>query len=573
MDVRKGVAAPHRVLSPEQTRVFEELKVLLQDCQSLASECKDGAALQLLKDRLSSLRSAALFVVVGEVKAGKSSFVNALLGEEICKVAPDPCTAVIQELVFGPEGHSEQLGKQWERVALPKPVLKEISIVDTPGTNSIIKDHEAITRDYMPRCDLVIFVFPAKNPYTATAWDLLDYIRADWYRKVVFVLQQKDLANPQELAVNLEGLRKLARDRGIHDAKIYPVSATDELRHMPESGFNAFRTFLRQVTENGEVWRTKVDAVRSTAKRVASGLGKHLAGELAAINEDKNFYGSLLAKTDARRERMNDLKIMLVKNLCGVYDRLTNRLEQDFADGLSVGTVLWRSVPFLRDKDFQTWLRDLQVSFEQSSKIEVTAEAESASESIVSATKDLLRDMEESIARQQRSLKSDLNASASPERYEVLNGLLKRLQEIKVSDIINDAGLQGASVGDQALAGGGIALIGAVVAAITHLALLDITGGILIAVGSSVVVLTLFWKRASIQSELSQKLKRSREDFQDRVDRDISKVFETLFLEITHRIKEPFSSVEAKAQRITSLIGTVEQLEARAESISSVQGG
>ena len=78
------------------------------------------------------------------MKSGKSSFVNALLGEDICEVAPDPCTVGIQELVYGESRTRTVLGDNWERISLPKEVLKEISIIDTPGTNSIIRNHQRI---------------------------------------------------------------------------------------------------------------------------------------------------------------------------------------------------------------------------------------------------------------------------------------------------------------------------------------------------------------------------------------------------------------------------------------------
>ncbi|MEN6489663.1 MAG: dynamin family protein, partial [Smithella sp.] len=187
------------VLSPELMKQYDSMREILQRCLSLTEKCADNEASGIIRDRLDNLQSAALFVIVGEVKSGKSSFVNALLGEDICEVAPDPCTVVIQELVYGTQRTKTNLGDHWERVALPKPVLRDISIVDTPGTNSIIRHHQTITENYIPRSDLVVFVFPAKNPYTGTAWDLLDFIRKDWRLKTVFVLLLADLATMEEL--------------------------------------------------------------------------------------------------------------------------------------------------------------------------------------------------------------------------------------------------------------------------------------------------------------------------------------------------------------------------------------
>jgi len=77
---------------------IKNLHTLTQDIQS-----KD------LSNTVSELRQRInepyMFVVVGEVKAGRSSFVNALLetDKDICKVAPDPCTDTVQQILYGEE--------------------------------------------------------------------------------------------------------------------------------------------------------------------------------------------------------------------------------------------------------------------------------------------------------------------------------------------------------------------------------------------------------------------------------------------------------------------------------------
>src|SRR5881227_3643188 len=92
-----------RILSPELKKQFETLRNLLQRALWLAERSADIEATQILRTRLTNLQSAALLVIVGEVKAGKSSFINALLREDVCEVAPGPCTVRIQELVYGAE--------------------------------------------------------------------------------------------------------------------------------------------------------------------------------------------------------------------------------------------------------------------------------------------------------------------------------------------------------------------------------------------------------------------------------------------------------------------------------------
>src|SRR5467141_3189613 len=191
-----------RILSPELKQQFDTLRNLLQRALWLAERSADVEATQILRSRLTNLQAAALLVIVGEVKAGKSSFINALLREDVCEVAPGPCTVRIQELVYAAERKVETLGNSWQRVSLPKEVLREITMVDTPGTNSIVKDHQTITEKYIPQSDLVVFVFSAVNPHTKSAWELLTLIKKEWHRKMVFVLQQSDRASESELIIN-----------------------------------------------------------------------------------------------------------------------------------------------------------------------------------------------------------------------------------------------------------------------------------------------------------------------------------------------------------------------------------
>src|SRR3954468_18100660 len=123
-----GAVSPEhsaRILSPELKQQFETLRNLLQRGLWLAERCADIEATQILRARLENLQAAALLVVVGEVKAGKSSFINALMREDVCEVAPGPCTVRIQELLYGAERRVETLGDSWQRVLLPKEVLRE----------------------------------------------------------------------------------------------------------------------------------------------------------------------------------------------------------------------------------------------------------------------------------------------------------------------------------------------------------------------------------------------------------------------------------------------------------------
>ncbi|MDW7759234.1 MAG: dynamin family protein [Acidobacteriota bacterium] len=514
------------------------------------------------------MQSAALFVIVGEVKAGKSSFINALLGEEICEVAPDPCTAGIQELVYGEERTKTPLGDHWERIGLPQDVLKDVSIVDTPGINSIIRNYQTITENYLPQSDLVLFVFPAKNPHTAAAWELLTLIRKEWHRKVVFILQQADLATPLELATNRERVRQYARERNVQNPTVFIVSAKREFEGALDSGFAEFRRFLGHAVETGDAWRMKMEGTRDTAEKIVGRLLERLRRDQAAIEDDRAFYGQLLDGVDARREKADALRRLAVDSLCVTYDRLSSKLEQDFADGLRIGTVLRRAIPFLRDKDVKTWLKELQSQFESVSKVEIDTESLRVSKDMADEISSMFTALMETIARRQSLVMKD-GSVKDPDRHEILSLLQQKLRDLRIADIVGDKGIQGSDIGKLTLAGGGLAALGAVIALATHLAVLDITGGILALAGAGLVAVTLLWKRTSMIREVSQQLRRSRNEFRDRLDKEIARIFDKLFIETEHRLKEPLSGLNNTAALFASLVEESERIMKLIESISS----
>jgi len=555
-----------RVLSPELKKQYELMRDVLQRCLSMTEKCSDAEASGIIRDRLAHMQSAALFVFVGEVKSGKSSFINALLGEDICEVAPDPCTAGIQELVYGEERTRKSLGDNWERVTLPATVLQDISIVDTPGTNSIIRNHQTITENYIPQSDLIIFVFPAKNPHTGSAWDLLSLIRKEWRRKTVFVLQQADLATQQELSVNQERVRQYARERNVQNPVVFTVSAKRETDGVPDSGFTEFREYLREAVQSGEVWRMKVEGARDTVRSIIANLLTGLRKEQAVIAEDKLFYERLLSRAEGRREKANSLRRLAVDSLCVTYDRLTSRLEQDFAEGLSVSALLRRSIPFLRDKDVKTWLKDLQAQFEKTSKQEIDGESMRVSKDISDEIKLMFDELTEAVAHRRNISREEGMPSAS-DRSEVLSRLQQQLQGLQISDIVGDKGIQASDLGSRTLAGGGIAAIGALIAFMTKIMVIDITGGVIALAGAGLVAVTLLWKRSGILRDLSRNLERSREEFRGRLDREIAQLFDKLFLEINHRLSEPLSSLEESSARLARIAEEAEQINEAAEAL------
>jgi small GTP-binding protein len=219
------------ILNKQQEALLNDERQLLNDLR--VSLVQFGAAREdqdTLAESIQQLDELFLLVVVGEFNAGKSAFINALLGQKLLKEGVTPTTTQINLLRHGENQERTVIDEHQHILTLPAELLIEISIVDTPGTNAIIREHEAITSQFVPRSDLVLFITSADRPFTESERIFLERIR-DWGKKVVIVLNKTDLfQNPEELEQVQTFIAQNARSLLGITPEIFPVSARLALR-------------------------------------------------------------------------------------------------------------------------------------------------------------------------------------------------------------------------------------------------------------------------------------------------------------------------------------------------------
>src|SRR5512136_484660 len=187
-----------RILTDSQESLLKNSRSLLNDLR--ASLIQFGATTEdheTLADSIRQLDELFLLVVVGEFNSGKSAFINALLGQKLLKEGVTPTTTQINILRFGETQERHVESENLHTLTAPLELLAELNIVDTPGTNAIIRQHETITQQFVPRSDLVLFVTSADRPFTESERAFLETIR-DWGKKVVIVLNKIDLFQSEE---------------------------------------------------------------------------------------------------------------------------------------------------------------------------------------------------------------------------------------------------------------------------------------------------------------------------------------------------------------------------------------
>lgn len=278
---RRGILSKRE----QEIRVREQ-ELLQRLATALARFGTDVAAddLRRFQEAREQLSGLFLLVIAGEFNSGKSSFINALLGERVLPEGVTPTTDRINVLRHGPEV-SEQLREAYllERTH-PAEVLRELNIVDTPGTNAIIRRHEELTRDFVPRSDLVLFVTSADRPFTESERGFLEQIR-EWGKKIVFIVNKIDiLTRPEER----DEVIRYVRDNGTgllgETPEIFAVSARQAQEARAEggqadpvseelwkqSGFGAVEDYLLNTLDQQERVRLKLLNPLNVGLRLAS---------------------------------------------------------------------------------------------------------------------------------------------------------------------------------------------------------------------------------------------------------------------------------------------------------------
>jgi len=171
---------------------------LLENVKKFFYRIGDVAIEKKVSEMAAQIKEPLYLVVAGEYNSGKSSFINALCGERILPDGPTPTTHKITLLTYGEEKSSEEIDDHQCRKTYPLEALKDFIVVDTPGTNSIIPEHQAITEGFIHRAELIFFVTSADHPFTESERVFLQLLKGKWGRKIMFILNKIDLKTEEE---------------------------------------------------------------------------------------------------------------------------------------------------------------------------------------------------------------------------------------------------------------------------------------------------------------------------------------------------------------------------------------
>ncbi|HSF16308.1 MAG TPA: dynamin family protein [Vicinamibacteria bacterium] len=295
-----------RILSDKEEKLLREERSALGELrlvlERVGIEESDASSFDASHRQLDEL---FLLVVAGEFNSGKSAFINALLGEALLEEGVTPTTRRITVVT-----HGEKTSRENGLVRAPLDVLENVNIVDTPGTNAIEREHERITRDFLPRADVVLFVTSADRPFTESERAFLESIR-NWGKKIVLVVNKIDVLEDSRQIDEVEGFVSAQGAKLLGDSpEVFPVSARLALRAkqakndelLTASRFEVLESHIARTLDERERVRLKLLNPLGVASALVDKYLGVVSAELGLLKDDLEMLSDIERQLTLYRE-------------------------------------------------------------------------------------------------------------------------------------------------------------------------------------------------------------------------------------------------------------------------------
>jgi small GTP-binding protein len=526
-----------QILTEIQESLLKDERQVLSDLRvALAQFGVDDQDSQALAESIAQLDDLFLLVVVGEFNAGKSAFINALLGQKVLKEGVTPTTTQINLLRYGKEQERLIVNEQQHTLILPVEWLAEISIVDTPGTNAIIRAHETITTQFVPRSDLVLFITSSDRPFTESERAFMERIR-DWGKKVVIVINKIDLLESEaDVQQVIQFVAENARlSLGI-TPEIFPVSA--RLAQKAKEGdptvwtasrFEPLETYIRQTLDEKSRLQLKLMNPLGVGLHMSERYLQITASRLELLKQDTNMLADVETQLNQYKEDMQRDFAYRMSDIENVLYEVENR-GQEFFDK----TFRLSHIPDLLSKE------RIRLQFEQ----QVIADTPQQIEQKVNELIDWLVESDlrqwqavnEYLADRRRAHQGRIIGDLGPgtftyDRERLMSAVGREAQRVVESyDKTNEAqaiaqGAQEAVAASAVLEVGAIGL-GALVAAMATTVAADVTGVLLATFIAALGLVIIPARRRSAKNELREKIAGLRKQLIDSLTKQFEKEIE-----------------------------------------------
>lgn len=574
-----------RLLTQHQDELLRRERALLEELRvQLARLEAPDADLERLKHSLQQLDELFLLVIVGEFNAGKTAFINALLGSRLLTEGVTPTTSHIHLLRYGEALRQEPFGDDYLVIHVPVEWLREINVVDTPGTNAVVQRHQQITEHFVPRSDLVLFVTSADRPFSESERAFLERIRA-WGKKVVIVVNKIDLMETEDDRRQvLEFVRENAQRLLGIEPQIFPVSARlalqakqarlnggDAAALWEASRFGPLEQFVLESLDGGARLQLKLENPLGVAERLATTYRQLIRDRQAVlrgdfqtldqIDEDLAAYEADMRRDFAyQRSRVDNVLYEMAERGDAFFDetlRINRLLELINGEKLRaeferrvVGDTsreierhVNELIDWLVDRDYRQW-RDVMAYLNQRS----TQHADR---------------MVGQVESNFEFNRQNLIASVGRDAQRVVDSYDREAESLALAQEVQKALVQTAAVEAGALG------LGAILVAILHTTLLDFTGLLGAGAVAALGLYVLPYRRNKVKADLRTRIN----ELRSRLNQALERQFDRELGDSLQRLREaiaPYTRfVRVEREKLEKLDAALAAAQSEAAAIRS----
>jgi len=518
------------ILTKKQKEFLSRERELLNKLQITLLEYgvaeKDQNALM---ESIQQLDDFFLLVVVGEFNAGKSAFINALMGEKILEEGVTPTTTKVNILRYGDEIGRKILSENVEAITLNTDYLKELSIVDTPGTNAIVREHEEITSLFVPRSDLILFVTSSDRPYTESERIFLEQIQS-WGKKVVLVINKIDILQSPEALDEVESfVAENAKKILKVDPVIFPVSSQQALKAKSgepalwaESRFEALEKYILETLDQESRLKLKLMNPLGVGKRLATQYAEYFTQRLEVLKDDLSLIKDVEGELDIFHKDMLEGFDLRIAEIVKILLEMEQRGEDFFSEYIRLARIadlikkekiqqiyedqVIADVPALVEKKVTAiidWLVDANLRQWQGVTSHIAEGRQKHKERMVGDIGNFIYDRERLIT------------SIRDEATRVIDGYDKTREADEIARRSQNA------VAATAAIGAGAVGLGTLVAILATTMAADVTGILLAGVMAALGLFIIPTRRRNAKKEMRQKVK----DMRDQLTKSLTEHF------------------------------------------------
>ncbi|MCY4353792.1 MAG: dynamin family protein [Truepera sp.] len=569
-------------MNVELREVTKELvareKLLIGDLRGLLSRL-DASESDLidLKTALRDLEGIFMLVVIGEYNAGKSSLLNALVGEKVMPEGVTPTTDRVVIVNYGETERESEDSATLLRRSYPADILRNLALVDTPGTNAVITRHQELTERFIPRADLVLFVTSADRPFTESERAVLELI-GSWGKKITLVVNKLDiLEGPEQRQQVLDFVCDHGRKTlgvtpqvfGVEAKRAFRARAAGNEAELKGTGLPEIESYIETNLAPDERFRLKLLSPLGVARHLTEHYQGVLARRLGLLADDRSTLDEIERQRDQftrdmRREFQAYLArtktiLLEVERRGDIYFNDTVRLRNLFSLMNSERIKEQFQARVIRDAD-----KDIEIAVGETVDWFLSRNLQ--------LWEDVMGFINERRQAGEERVIGEVGGRFQYDRQALIRALRERTQEVldsyderEEAERLADQ-LQNSVVQTGLLQVGGIGL-GAAVLAFISSAALDITGVVTGLTLAGIGLLVIPRRRAQAKRELHKRM----QELRDGLDLGLSKQLDAEMLRSSEKLSgaiAPYTRfVRSELERLESHQAELDALAAESEEL------